>query len=56
MGITYEQFLDNYAQESMIKRLNTVEEVAAIAVAAGRPRGRRHHQGLINVDGGTAAW
>ena len=31
-GISYEQFLANYAEESMIKRLNTVEEVAAMAL------------------------
>ena len=44
MGITYEQFLDNYAQESMIKRLNTVEEVAAIALVLASATGRWHHQ------------
>jgi 3-hydroxybutyrate dehydrogenase/3-oxoacyl-[acyl-carrier protein] reductase len=56
MGISYEQFLDNYAQESMIKRLNTVEEVAAIAVVLAGPEGAGITSGLINVDGGTAAW
>ena len=56
MGITYEQFLDNYAQESMIKRLNTVEEVAAIALVLASEAGAGITSGLINVDGGTAAW
>ena len=56
MGISYEQFLDNYAQESMIKRLNTVEEVAAIALVLASPEGAGITSGLINVDGGTAAW
>src|SRR5260370_8499380 len=31
-GITYEQFLENYANEAAIKRLNLVEEVAAMAL------------------------
>ena len=56
MGISYEQFLDNYAQESMIKRLNTVEEVAAIALVLASDAGAGITSGLINVDGGTAAW
>ena len=32
MGISYEEFKDNYAQEATIKRLNTVDEVAAMAL------------------------
>ena len=56
MGISYEQFLDNYAQESMIKRLNTVEEVAAMALLLASDEGAGITGGLINVDGGTAAW
>lgn len=56
MGISYEQFLDNYAQESMIKRLNTVEEVAAVALLLASDLGAGITSGLINVDGGTSAW
>jgi 3-hydroxybutyrate dehydrogenase/3-oxoacyl-[acyl-carrier protein] reductase len=56
VGITYEQFLDNYAQESMIKRLNTVEEVAAMAVLLASDAGGGITSALVNVDGGTAAW
>lgn len=56
MGITYERFLQNYADESMIKRLNTVEEVAAMAVLLASDAGAGITGGLINVDGGTAAW
>ncbi len=55
-GITYEQFLDNYAQESAIKRLNTVEEVAAMAVLLASDIGAGITGALINVDGGTAQW
>ena len=55
-GITYEQFLDNYAQESAIKRLNTVEEVAAMAVLLASDVGAGITGSLINVDGGTSQW
>jgi|tagenome__1003787_1003787.scaffolds.fasta_scaffold20622383_2 NAD(P)-dependent dehydrogenase (short-subunit alcohol dehydrogenase family) len=55
-GITYEQFLDNYAQESAIKRLNTVEEVAAMAALLATDVGGGITGALINVDGGTAQW
>ena len=55
-GITYEQFLDNYAQESAIKRLNTVEEVAAMATLLASEIGGGITGALINVDGGTSQW
>jgi NAD(P)-dependent dehydrogenase (short-subunit alcohol dehydrogenase family) len=55
-GITYEQFLDNYAQEAAIKRLNTVEEVAAMAALLASEVGGGITGALINVDGGTAQW
>ena len=43
--------------ESMIKRLNTVEEVAAMAAAARQSEDGAGITGaLINVDGGTASW
>ena len=32
MGISYEEFKQNYAQESSIKRLNTTDEVSGLAV------------------------
>jgi NAD(P)-dependent dehydrogenase (short-subunit alcohol dehydrogenase family) len=55
-GITYEQFLANYAQESAIKRLNTVEEVAAMATLLASEVGGGITGALINVDGGTSQW
>ena len=55
-GITYQQFMDNYAQESAIKRLNTVEEVAAMASLLASEIGGGITGALINVDGGTAQW
>jgi NAD(P)-dependent dehydrogenase (short-subunit alcohol dehydrogenase family) len=55
-GISYQQFLDNYAAESAIKRLNTVEEVAAMATLLASDIGGGITGALINVDGGTAQW
>ena len=55
-GITYQQFMDGYAQESAIKRLNTVEEVAAMASLLASDVGGGISGALINVDGGTAQW
>ena len=55
-GISYDQFLQNYANESMIKRLNTVEEVAAVAVLLASDVGGGITGALINVEGGTSPW
>ncbi len=56
MGISYQQFLDTYAQESLIKRLNRVEEVAAMAVLLASEVGSGITGGLLNVDGGTSPY
>ena len=50
-GITYEQFLDNYAQQSLTKKLNTVHEVAAVAMLLASPAGAGITGTAINVDG-----
>jgi len=55
-GTTYEDFLQSYANESMIKRLNTVEEVAACAVWLCSEPGGGVTGAMINVDGGTSPW
>jgi len=55
-GITYEQFLQAYADESMIKRLNTVEEVAGMALLLASEYGAGITGALLNVDGGSAPW
>jgi 3-hydroxybutyrate dehydrogenase len=55
-GTTYEDFLQGYANESMIKRLNTVEEVAACAVWLSSDPGGGVTGAMINVDGGTSPW
>lgn len=56
MGISYQQFLRNYADESMTKRLNTVEEVAAMAMLLVGPAGAGITGSLLNVDAGTSPW
>ena len=55
-GMSYEDFLATYANESMIKRLNTVEEVAAMAVLLASDVGAGITGALLNVDGGTSPW
>lgn len=54
MGLTYEAFKDNYAQESSIKRLNTVEEVAGLALYLASDMGGGVTGAIMPVDGGTA--
>jgi 3-hydroxybutyrate dehydrogenase/3-oxoacyl-[acyl-carrier protein] reductase len=55
-GMTYEEFLQEYANVSMIKRLNTVDEVAAMAMLLASNVGGGITGSLLNVDGGTASW
>jgi 3-hydroxybutyrate dehydrogenase/3-oxoacyl-[acyl-carrier protein] reductase len=52
-GMTYEEFLDTYAQEASIKRLNTVEEVAAMALLLCSPEGGGINGAILDVHGGT---
>jgi NAD(P)-dependent dehydrogenase (short-subunit alcohol dehydrogenase family) len=54
MGITYEQLLDRFAQESAVKRLNEVEDVAEVCVLLASPAGGGISGSLISIDGGTA--
>ena len=54
MGISYEQFLDNYAKEAAINRLLTVEEVAGLAVHLASDLGAGITGAILPVDGGTA--
>lgn len=55
-GITYEQFKEHYAAASAIKRLNTVEEVAAVAVLLASDVGGGINGAMWNVDGFTAQY
>jgi 3-hydroxybutyrate dehydrogenase len=56
MGLTYEGLLQWFAEESAIKRLNTVEEVAEVAVLVASDLGGGITGSQISVDGGTAAY
>jgi NAD(P)-dependent dehydrogenase (short-subunit alcohol dehydrogenase family) len=54
MGLpSYQAMLDLFAQESAIKRLNTVEEVGAVAVLLASDAGRNMTGCMFPVDGGT---
>jgi 3-hydroxybutyrate dehydrogenase len=56
MGLTYEQLLHQFAEESSIKRLNTVDDVALVAVLLGSPAGAGITGSLISIDGGTSPY
>ena len=55
-GMTYDEYKAMYAQESAIQRLNTVEEVAAVAVLLASDVGGGITGALLNIDGGTAPY
>jgi 3-hydroxybutyrate dehydrogenase len=56
MGLTFDEMVDLFAQESAIKRPNTVQEVAAMAVLLASDIGGGITGALLSVDGGTAAY
>jgi 3-hydroxybutyrate dehydrogenase len=56
MGITYQALLDWFANESAIKRLNEVEDVALVAVLLASEAGAGITGSLISIDGGTAPY
>lgn len=56
MGLTYEGLLDWFAQESAIKRLNEVEDVALVSVLLASEAGAGITGSLISIDGGTAPY
>jgi 3-hydroxybutyrate dehydrogenase len=53
-GITYEQFLQEFANDTLTKELQTVDQVAAMAVVLAGPLGRGMTASTYNVDGGTS--
>ena len=53
-GISYETLLNRYAEEAAIKRLNTVEEVAAVALLLASETGGGISGALLDVNGGSA--
>jgi NAD(P)-dependent dehydrogenase (short-subunit alcohol dehydrogenase family) len=56
MGITLEQLVEMFTAESAIKRTNTVEEVAAVAVLLATEIAGGITGSLYNIDGGSAAY
>jgi NAD(P)-dependent dehydrogenase (short-subunit alcohol dehydrogenase family) len=54
MGLgSYDELIDLFAKESAIKRPNTVEEVAAVAVFLASDAARNMTGCMFPVDGGT---
>jgi 3-hydroxybutyrate dehydrogenase len=56
MGMTYEALKEMFASGSAIKRLNLVEEVAAVCVLLASDAGAGITGGTISIDGGTAPY
>lgn len=56
MGMSFEEMIDMFAQESALKRPNTVEEVAALAVLLASDAGAGITGTAMSVDGGTAPY
>ena len=56
MGLTFDEMVDLFAQESAIKRPNTVAEVAAVAVLLASRAGGGITGATLSVDGGTAPY
>lgn len=56
MGITFDEMVDLFAQESAIKRPNTVEEVGNATVMLASDLGGGITGALISVDGGTSPY
>ncbi len=56
MGITFDEMVGIFAAESAIKRPNTVEEVAGMALLLASDVGAGITGALLSVDGGTAAY
>ena len=56
MGLTLDEMIAMFAAESAIKRPNTVEEIAAVAVLLASPEGGGITGATISVDGGSAQY
>ena len=56
MGMSFEEMVDMFAQESAIKRPNTVEEVAELAVLLASEAGGGITGAMLSVDGGTTPY
>ncbi len=56
MGISYEELLQQFAEESAIKRLMEVDDVANVAVLLASDIGAGITGSLISIDGGTSPY
>ena len=56
MGLSFDEMIDLFAQESAIKRPNTVEEVAAMAVLLASDAGAGITGAMLSVDGGSTPY
>jgi 3-hydroxybutyrate dehydrogenase len=56
MGITFDEMVALFSAESAIKRPNTLDEVAAVAVLLASDVGAGITGAIYSVDGGTAAY
>ena len=56
MGLTYEELMERFAEESATKRLMEVQDVAAVAVLLASDSGAGITGSLISIDGGTAPY
>ena len=56
MGMTYQQLLDWFAEESATKRLCEAEDVAEVAVLLASDAGGGITGSMISIDGGTAPY
>ena len=56
MGMSFDEMIDLFSQDSAIKRPNTVEEVAAVAVLLASKEGAGITGASLSVDGGTAQY
>lgn len=56
MGMTYEQLLHTFAEETAVKRLSTVEDVAMVARLLASNAGAGITGSLISIDGGTSPY
>lgn len=56
MGMSFDAMIEMFSQEAAIKRPNTVQEVAAVAMLLASPEGAGITGATISVDGGTAQY
>ncbi|WP_156517320.1 SDR family oxidoreductase, partial [Rhodococcus sp. EPR-279] len=56
MGMSFDEMVALFAEESAIKRPNTIEEVSAMAMLLASDAGAGITGAILSVDGGTASY